>query len=275
MIDINTQKEIAYNILIYFDKVCRKHKLRYYLAYGTLLGAVRHKGFIPWDDDIDVMMPREDYNRLLTIFPEHPYYKIMDISINSNYGRLFGVLNDIRTIKEEKLLRKRSNDKMSINIDIFPLDFLPEDYKMQAELLKKVRTIEKSLACLTYRYGRGRTFMSTVKKNIGIAFFRTLEALHLISIKKLKKKHDLLLSKFNSNSKVIGSLTNTQFNGIKEFMPRSYFEEAIELEFEGLKFYVPKEYDAILTHIYGNYMTLPPIEKRFSHHTSICKYRQL
>ena len=272
IITLEERKKIALNILIYFDKICKEKKIKYFLAYGTLLGAVRHKGFIPWDDDIDIMMPREDYNKLFKEFPLNNKYEFMDIRKDWKYGRLFGVINDKRTIKNEKLLRKRSLHSMSINIDIFPMDSLPDKLYDQKKLLKKVRKIENKMACLTYSLGKGRNFLSTIKKNLAIVLMRSLETLKIVSISNYYKKHHNLFTKFQENN-YIGSLTNTGFNGLKEFLPKRYFEESILLDFEGYKFQAPKYYDKILTQIYGDYMKLPPIEKRRTHHTNNCYWK--
>lgn len=273
MIDLNTQKKLSKDILLFFDQVCREKKIKYYLAYGTLLGAVRHNGFIPWDDDIDVMMPRADYERLFAEFPEHPYYKVMNIKVNPDYGRLYGVINDIRTVKQEKLLRRRSNKTMAVNIDIFPLDSLPDNEVEQIDLLKKVRKIENKLACLTYAYGKGQTFFSTIKKNIAIAVMRTLETIGIVSIPKLYAKHSKLLQSSPQSSNVIGMLASTRVSGMKAFLSKTYFDEIIELDFENHKFLAPKGYDGILSQLYGNYMELPPKEKRITHHSSICNFK--
>lgn len=272
VIDITEQKKIALDILIFFADFCKQKSLKYFLAYGTLIGAIRHKGFIPWDDDIDIVMPRKDYEFLIHNFPEHPYYKIMSNDINPHYGKLFAVINDIRTVKKEKLSRKRSVGTVCVNIDIFPIDFLPDSPTEQIELLSKVRQIENKLACLTYAFGRGRTLQSTIKKNIGICIFRLLELLDITSTQKLAEQHQKLLRSYH-NTATAGCVANTGFNGIKEFMPRKCFEEQIDVSFEEHTFNAPKEYDLILRTIYGDYMQLPPVEKRVSHHSNICYWK--
>lgn len=269
-IGIDEEKQIALGVLVAFAEFCEKNNLKYILAYGTLLGAIRHKGYIPWDDDIDIMMPREDYERALVLFPEHPYLKMMDISVNPCYGKFFGCLNDTRTIKRESLTRKRCNGTVSVNIDIFPVDNLPDDRLEQKALLQKIRKLETAMACLTYRYGKGRTPLSTIKKNLGILCYRTLELCGITTIEKLNKRHHLLLNAVGDNTYTAGSLTNTGFNGIKEFLPKDVFEETILVDFEGYKLRAPKNYHTMLSHIYGDYMELPPIDKRVSHHENNC-----
>lgn len=272
-IDIPEQKKLALDILIYFARYCQEHNLKYFLGYGTLIGAIRHKGYIPWDDDIDVLMPRRDYEYLLENFSGHQYYRIMSNKTNKNYGKLFAVINDTRTIKQEDLTRKKTIGTVSINIDIFPIDMLPDDINEQQLLLTRVRSIENKLACLTYAYGSGRTLLSTIRKNIGICIYRTLETLGIVSTRKFMNKHRKLLSEI-SNTHTAGCVANTGFNGIKEFMPSKCFKDQIDTVFEGHIFKAPKEYDLMLRTIYGDYMQLPPEEQRIPHHDNVCYWKE-
>lgn len=269
-IDISEQKKITLDILLKFSSFCEEHNLKYILAYGTLLGAVRHRGFIPWDDDIDVMMPRSDYQKLLRIFPQDDTYQIVDNSINPLYAKSFAVINNIKTKKAETLIRKRFQDSVCVNIDIFPVDCLPDEVNEQKKLLSSIRKIELELACISYAFGRGRSFLSTIKKNLGILYYRCLELLHSTSLKKIITKHNILMQSYDGSSNTMGCLANTGHNGIKEFLPSICFEETIPMEFEGNIFKVPKEYDLYLSKIYGNYMQLPPEDQRVSIHSNKC-----
>lgn len=271
-IDTPEQKRIALDILVEFAKFCEAHSLKYFLTYGTLIGAVRHKGYIPWDDDIDVWMPRKDYETFIHSFQGHPYYEVMANEINPSYGKLFAVLNDTRTVKTEKLTRKRCEGTVCVNIDIFPVDYLPDNPDEQIELLRKVKSIENKLACLTYAYGRGRTFLSTIRKNIGIFIYRTLDSLNIITTRKLARQHRQLLSQY-SDTNTAGCFANTGFNGMEEVMPLKCFQDQIEMEFEDHILKVPKEYDYILRHIYGDYMQLPPESERVSVHSNTCYWK--
>lgn len=268
-INITEQKQIALDILIHFAKYCEEHSLKYFLAYGTLIGAIRHKGYIPWDDDIDVQMPREDYEWFIHNFKGHPFYKVMTNDINPNYGKLFAVLNDTRTIKGERLYRKRCVGTVCINIDIFPVDILPDNKQDQLKLLSDVRSIEDKLACLTYAYGKGRTFLSTIRKNIGICIYRTLETLGIVTTDSLVNQHNALIAQHKHTlTHTAGCIANTGFNGIKEFLPSICFDEQIDVQFEGHTFKAPKEYDITLRTIYGDYMQFPPEEQRVPRHDS-------
>lgn len=273
-ININEQKKLALDILIYFASYCEKNNLQYFLAYGTLLGAIRHKGFIPWDDDIDVIMPRNDYIKFIEKFKNHPFYKVVDNSVIFNYCKSFAVLNDIRTTKIEKLLRNKYQTNVSVNIDIFPVDTLPDNPIIQKKLLNKIKRQELKIACLTYKLGKGQNLLSSIKKNIGILIFRFLELLKITNLRAVIKKHNSLMQQYNNlTTNTIGCLANTGYNGIKEFLPAKIFKDYIYVDFEGYKFRAPKEYDLFLKSIYADYMTPPPTNKRVSHHNHICYWK--
>lgn len=272
-IDLRTQKQLAFQILQYLDTVCRAKHLTYYIAYGTLIGAVRHKGYIPWDDDIDVMMSRKDYDALIREFPEHPYYKIVDNSIDPNYCKSFAVINDTRTIKVENLLRKKCQKSVSINIDIFPYDPMPDDKKEQQILIDKIRKVENRLACISYAYGNGRNIFTTIRKNIGIFIYRFQEFLGLTSITKIINEHNRLMKSYTDiKSNTVACLANTGYSGIKEYLPKEDFDKAVELEFEGVMLLAPIGFDDILKKIYGDYMTPPPASDR-QLHNSTCYWK--
>ena len=119
--------QIETDILTAIDEICRKENIRYYLAGGTLLGAVRHKGFIPWDDDIDIAMPRDDYERFLKVMRKgaHPYYKILALEYKEDYPYTFAKVVDTRTRLQEEI--GKDLPEMGVFIDIFPLDGMGDD----------------------------------------------------------------------------------------------------------------------------------------------------
>ena len=141
-IQFEEMKKIELNILIYFTEVCEENNLRYYLGGGTLLGAVRHKGFIPWDDDIDVMMPRPDFQKLLSLSINNENYNIIKPG-TAGYYYNFAKLVDTRTILEEKGIKRI--DGLGVYIDIFPLDGMPETPDARKKRFKELNSIRKRI----------------------------------------------------------------------------------------------------------------------------------
>ena len=170
---IDKLKQIQLDMLKDIHTFCVEHEIRYSLAFGTLLGAVRHKGYIPWDDDIDIMMPREDYNRFIRSYGNQTY-KIADMSVNPNYGLPFAKVEDVLTVIEENV---EGESVFGVYIDVFPVDSIPDNmlarrsfYKMKSLLntlfdLKTVR-LNKSRSLLKLLVGcqNGRQGIKAVKR---------------------------------------------------------------------------------------------------------------
>ena len=148
MIELTLQevKEIELDILKMFDAFCKKNNIRYFLAFGTLLGAIRYKKFIPWDDDVDVLVPREDYDRLLSLFQDDDRYRLYAFERNSKYAFPFAKLCDMTT-KLVETAYPNNGVELGVNIDIFPLDHFDDDLE---EAKKEVRRIRRHNACLSY-----------------------------------------------------------------------------------------------------------------------------
>ena len=255
-------KEIELKMLNSFHQFCEENNLTYYLAYGTLLGAVRHKGFIPWDDDIDIYMIRKDYEYVINNFNK----KIKDetigvISIKQNdkfYVPFAKIINN-KTFVSEKVTEKCP---IGVWIDIFPLDNMSSKYKKALLLIKKVRFFKILNLIKVYTFkGRAKNFYEFLEKTIcklvkKIIFF--------IKNKDIITKIDKLSQKYNNeeNSKYIGYVAEFIGNNI---MQKEWFKERVLLDFEGYKFWCPKEYDKVLKFCFGDYMKLPPENKRVHH----------
>ncbi|WP_295235792.1 LicD family protein [Veillonella sp.] len=250
-------KKCEVEILNYFDGVCRKYNLKYYLSGGTLLGAIRHKGFIPWDDDIDVCMPRIDYERMIQYLGEKndgryilktikhgeliPFVKIVDINthINSKY-------NDDST-------------EQHIWIDVFPVDGLPNEIAECQKLYKKVHLYMRLLSLEKAKLGEGR---STIKKFLKF-FIKPI--LKVYGAKRIVNKLIKLSNSYKyETSEFVGCVAWGTY-GIAERMNKKEFEVMVEVEFEGNFYPSFSCWQTYLTNLYGDYMELPPIEKRISH----------
>lgn len=246
------QSEIL-SLLVEFDRICRKYNIKYYLACGTLLGAVRHKGFIPWDNDGDVELMREDYNKLVEVCQkeENDQFFFQDWSTDKEYRWPYGKLR----IKNTSYIRPHQADmkhKDGICIDVFVLDNLPESYWLQklmefgALVCRKIAWSPVGATCVKNPFQRG-LFKIASKIPYGI--------ITSIYTKIVSWCH-------NTNSTAVGFF-NTGMGNVDEFIfQREWYKERIELDFAGHKFFAPKGYDGILQRKYHNYMELPPKEKQ-------------
>ncbi len=255
-------RQIELDILKYFHKFCEENNLTYYLAYGTLLGAVRHKGFIPWDDDIDVHMPRKDLEKLIEIFNKKNTNKdieILTIYNNPNfYMPLIRLVNKNTIINRDNIFDIKCD--VSIWLDIFPLDNMSDDYKDALSLNRKAKTFRWLANQKIFKFNINTSFSQKIK-NI---FHNIIKfCLRPVSVEYLMKKTDRISKKYMQQemTKYVGWAANFKAN----IYPSSYFKERVLLEFEGDKFYAPKEYDKILTEYFGNYMDLPPMDARVGH----------
>lgn len=259
-------KELELNILSTVADFCDKHGLRYYLTYGTLIGAVRHKGFIPWDDDVDINMPRDDYNKFLHLFNEEMknsnYFVIDPRTKRSRHS--FAKVIDTRTIKKEPGLCYHEGEELGIDIDIFPLDGMPSDDNEYQIWYKKLYHIYYVYANKITDIRSRHTVFGKIKmlamKLLSGAMFKTKES--------LLKKAEILHSAYPyENSEYVGSIESAyQWKGNR--VKKENFDGFVMVPFEGYSFKAPQGYHQILTSIYGDYMKLPPIDKQVTHHSN-------
>ena len=259
-IDIQQQKEIQVEILKEVRNFCDEHNLTYFLGGGTLLGAIRHKGYIPWDDDIDIMMPRADYEKLLTEFNEtcNNQYKLISYKNTEDYYYIFAKVVNTQTILVEDNYKKIKD--LGIYIDIFPIDYLPDDENETKKIMKQYRKMHK----ITSMYSVDK--LEEVTKSKSKLIMKKL----ILSVVNKKDRYKNLLQKMDSlassykDTNTVACVSGRYFE--KEIMPSTYIAETIYADFEGEKYKIPAGYDAYLTKHYGNYMELPPEEKRTKEH---------
>ena len=256
-IGIDELKQIQLDMLKDIHTFCVEHKIRYSLAFGTLLGAVRHKGYIPWDDDVDIMMPREDYNRFIRSYGNQKY-RIADMSVNPDYVDPFAKVEDTRTVLEE--YEEGVPSFFGVYIDVFPVDYIPDNLSERKSFYRK-----KNLWNILYELKRikvkeGRSFIKNLVLMVGhrLLFF--------ISRRQLAHKMSELASKYQRQKTAYMGIVAVADSRIEEAVPSSCFEAYIELPFENINVMSIKNYDCYLSAAFGDYMQLPPEEKRVSHH---------
>lgn len=250
--------------------ICEKHGLKYFLDGGTLLGAVRHKGFIPWDDDMDIGMMRSDYEKFLEIAKkELPDYLFLQTFETDDKYDIYQVPCKIRyngTILIEKGIAENPEMHNGVYIDVFPYDSLPKKdfiYKLQRTLSYNVL---KSFVRI-----REKPEKLSIKNRITFTFYRVVRA--LFPYKRRKKFFDFLISWNDINSPYMGYGLDTIWSEYV-YKKKDYFELE-KLEFEGCQFYGPKNPDVILTRLYGDYMRLPKEEDRQWHAKVIKKLKNI
>lgn len=256
-ISVQENKQISIGILEAIDSFCRSHDIDYSIGYGTLIGAVRHKGFIPWDDDIDIIMTRNNYEIFRKCFNDtspSEFIRLCDSSSIPNYPYPFVKVDDTRTVKEEA-----GYNKMGVSIDVFPFDMIPN-----SGLRRRIHCFEGrvlwhlfNLKKMSWRHGRG--FL----KNLSIillkipAFCFPYDYL-LRMTERLSTKYDRL------HTSDLGCVVGAY--GKKDIMPASFMQDYIDILFEGKQFRCISEYDKWLRSLYGDYMQLPPKDQRQPKH---------
>ncbi|WP_455265955.1 LicD family protein [Phascolarctobacterium sp.] len=254
-VDINELKELQISILDVVDAFCRSHKIKYWLDSGTLLGAVRHQGYIPWDDDIDIGMLRKDYDKFLAIFNnENNRYKVISNEISSNCYYPYAKVLDTNTILYEP---DENGIKLSINIDIFVYDNAPNNKEKCIEMYNR-RDLYNFLNLGQFGILNPNIWYKKIAKQILRCFVLLFPKGYFSSkIVKNSKKYKHLETVSVGN---FTSITRMTCN-------KRVFDSFILVEFEGKKYPAPVGYDEWLTQFYGDYMQLPPVEKRVSHHS--------
>lgn len=252
-IDVQTLKLFQLKLLDVVKKVCMENKLRFYLTGGTLIGAVRHKGYIPWDDDIDIVMPMCDYKKFISIINSSSKYKVLNVYDNpdifhSYYARLIYPETVIKTWDYPYI------ESLGINIDIFPLYGVPEN------------------------------------DDCADKFADDMERLHVDFIEEFIKNSNPTKRYFKLQKKILYMMDQYPFDESsniayllsrhkkKEIMPRSIYNDMIYILFEGKKFPIPVGYDDYLTRLFGkDYMKLPKEEERKSthHYKAFAKKEQI
>lgn len=260
-LELNELQDIQLTLMRELDEICQKHHIKYSIMYGSLIGAVRHKGFIPWDDDIDIVVMREDYEKLINVLEqekrEDRFVQNMFTDKHFEFGITRYCMKKTYCFSPE---RKKLKSKKYIYIDIFPLDNLPDDETLAQKQKKKVYKIKRLIYYkMNYKYPH-RTIFGYLKTFLYAAFTKLIPLRHLL--KKLKKAE----MKYAS----LGTERLISFEGIykyeKETVRRADFVNTKLYDYGEDKFYGPDNPDFVLTNLYGDYMTPTPVEKRVKRH---------
>jgi LPS biosynthesis protein len=256
-ITLDELKVIQMDILEVIHAFCKENGIRYSLACGTLLGAIRHKGYIPWDDDIDIYIPREDYKRFVAAYPKQLHnVRVLSLERDRKWDRAYAQAFDSRTILRE--VRASEGDK-GVYIDIYPIDSVPDNdtewFAFNRHRRFLVRLSEVKYVTMT----KDRSFM----KNLVLAVGKLL--LIPFSAKTIAKWISRYAQRYN------GKGYHRSFECVQGMLQKRPFDTSllnsyIETDFEDRRFMIMEDFDAYLSNAYGDYMKLPPIEKQVSHH---------
>lgn len=259
-IDSVEMKHKLTNMFAWFHAFCVENDLRYYALGGTMLGAVRHQGFIPWDDDVDVGMPRKDYERLISIYESSvdlPYILETPKTAQPDYLYIFSKLYDPNTTLIENT---RAKIKRGLYIDVFPLDGLGNTEQTAKKWFKAIDMRYKLLLTRATGVRKGRSKL----KNLAVYVGRMIPNA-ILNNRKLQLKVDKMCTKYDfDSSKYGGNLLGAW--RYKEVMPTAVMGKPTEYQFEGLTIWGAQDYDSYLTGLYGDWRQLPPENKRVSHH---------
>lgn len=250
-------KKTEIEILDVIAKFCEERKINYWIDCGTLLGAIRHKGFIPWDDDVDVGMLRPDYDRFMKEFNGYnPKYEFHCPEIESNWIRAFGRVVDTDTMMKYPTMNYIAH---GICVDVFIYDNAPDDDDIVKKMFRKRNFLYK------LHFPRLNSVFSHVRGNI----FRKICGHAVRLILKLLPR-DYFVKKLVENSRRYISEDTKRVGNFSAYMPmvcdKDVFDSFIDVEFEGKKYKAPVGYDKWLRAFFGDYMQLPPVEQRVRKH---------
>ncbi|MDE5565944.1 MAG: LicD family protein [Anaeroplasmataceae bacterium] len=257
-------KERLINILKYIDEVCVANNIPYYVAYGTLLGAIRHQGFIPWDDDIDIWIPFDKLEQFKKAINQSEEYSYTSIDEDDSYRNDFGKVLDLKTTVHEAYPIVSSK---SLFVDVFPLYALGNEQKMIEKNLLRLK--KKKMKMWYYNAPLKKVSGNIIKKCMKIAYIlpkKIFIATH--HMPKYMKKYNEYIQQLHeeySSAAYLGYLDNPHDASFKKNMLERKWLQTIRVPFENIEVNIPTGYDEILKNLYGDYLLLPPENERINH----------
>ena len=259
-INIAELKQIQLDILRKVNDFCNTNKIEYTLFFGTLLGAVRHQGYIPWDDDIDIAMTRENYEKFIKSFNEDSdFYHVYDYRQDSDYCLPYAKIADTRTL----LIECTTTKNIGINIDLFPLDFAGNTRDNAIKNISSLNFCKILFRIKLLKPGQKNSFFKKVMICLAkIPFF-------FINMRKITSYEYRKINHLIKNpSEYMALIVDPEIGAAKKsIFKRELYEKHLQLQFEGDMFEAIADYGEWLQSVYGDYMKLPPVEKRQSPHT--------
>lgn len=264
-ISLDELKELQLEIMQKVHLFCKNNQIRYSLAAGTLIGAIRHKGYIPWDDDIDIVMPRPDYDKFLRCF--NGAYKELSVvapELDWTVPMPYANVVDNRTVLKEQSVNHLGHE-LGVKIDIFPIDGVPSDNEEYIQFSNKMKLLLKRISLKKWRFGSFKKVWHRDKKGCIVALLQRISICNISYSSLQKEFHGLAVSYPFAVAKYVEDVVfNTTNKSLR--IERQCFESYLDVPFENYTFKVVRDYDPYLRIMYGDYMQLPPAEQRTPHH---------
>jgi lipopolysaccharide cholinephosphotransferase len=248
--DINELRQIQIGILDHVHRFCEAHGLTYFLSSGTLIGAVRHKGYIPWDDDIDIYMPRKDYEQFIQIYSDETgRYRVINPLTEPHYYYTFAKVVDLQTRMVET---ETDGYEIGVFMDIFPVDYVTDDLQEREHIFKKKKLLYKIRRCKISN-------SNPLQSRLAYWVYKCWP----LSVKQIERRIRQLIV-LNQPTSTVCNMTEAGPK-IKGCFPAEDIASAVDIEFEGKMYKTMVGYHDYLERTYGDYMTLPPVEQRVTH----------